>query len=468
LKRGAAMSVHTGGRRVGRCCKAITGILLFIVIAAAFSCESGQKQQTVNEEEIFSFDVYTLTNKGIVRDIEGLGNLAVFDKATVISRIDGIVENVFVKKGDVIGRGDRIIELSNYQLALEKIKIEKEVLSAQEELDTARMQYMEEEKNLYKKFYVLEKMKLQIENSEKEIKFLKANLARKKILFDKGGITEEELRNIEFSLESKEGELNVLKKGYELESYGFRNKDLIFAGYDIPSEEEKRRELLVSLNTRLLKKRIEFAQIRLKKEMIELERIDWLLGQTVITAPVDGVVTDVTKFVGEKVSADETVTTILNQSRLLARVSFSETDRQDLKGGEEVSVFIDSLGKNITGRVYVIDPYIDVNTRRFNVDCVIDNTLNLVPGMFVMVRIPVRKVEQVLLLPRTALIREDEQSGAVYVVSKNDRIFQRTVMYEGYDNRFVIVHDGVREDEVVVLKPLINLMDGMRITYREK
>ncbi len=470
MNRSVIMSVRIKSSQKCGYYKTITGFLLFGIFVVASACESGNKPEsvTVDEEEVFSFDVYTVKNEDVVRDIEGLGNLVVFDKATVISRIDGIVENVFVKKGDVVGKGDRIIELSNYQLALEKIKIEKEVLSAEEELDTAKMQYMEEEKNLYKKFYVLERMVLQINNSEKEIQFLEANLERKKILFDKGGITEEELRNIEFSLESKEGGLDVLKKGYELESYGFRNSDLILAGFMVPEDEERRRELLVSVNTKLLKKRIEFAQIQLKEVMIELERIDWLLRQQLIVAPVGGVVTEITKHVGEKLSADETVTTILNQSRLLARVSFSETDRYGLHGGKDVSVFIDSLDKSVPGRVYSIDPYIDVNTRRFNVDCLIDNTLNLVPGMFVRVRIPVRKVEQLLLLPKTALIREDERSGAVYVVSKNDRIFRRTIMYEEYNDRFVIVRDGVGEDDIVVLKPLINLMDGMRITYREK
>jgi len=164
------MFIYNGFGRICGNWKTITKLLLSIVVAAAaLSCDSQQKQQVVkvDDEEVFSFDVYTLTNEDIVRDIDGLGNLAIFDKATVISRIDGIVENVFVKKGDMVDRGDRIIELSNYQLALEKIKIEKEVLSAQEELDTVKIQYMEEEKNLYKKFYILEKMKLQIENSKR-------------------------------------------------------------------------------------------------------------------------------------------------------------------------------------------------------------------------------------------------------------------------------------------------------------
>lgn len=447
----------------------ITAVCFFFIAlgSSVFSCDTRKKQTaTVDDNNIFSFDVYTLMSSDIVRDIEGLGNLMVFDKATVVSKIDGIVERIFVKKGEVVERGDKIIELSNYQLELEKIKIEKEVLSATEELDTARMQYEEEEKNLYKKFYVLERMRLEIENSEKEIKFLKENLARKKILFEKGGITEEEFRNLKFSLESKEGELLVMKKGYELECYGFRDRDLIMAGYTVPDDEETRRKLLVLLNTRLLKKKVEFARIRLKKEMIELDRIDWLLKQTMITAPVSGVVTDITKFVGEKLDADETITTILNRKKLLARVSFSETDRQGFGDGERVTVFIDSLGKNIQGRIYTVDPYIDVNTRRFNVDCIVENTMDLVPGMFVRVRIPVRKVEQVLLLPKDALVHGDEQSGAVYVVSKNDRIFRRSVLIEGYDDRFVIVRDGVQEGEVVVIKPLINLMDGMRITRK--
>ncbi len=417
-------------------------------------------------EEILEFDVYRVKAKDVTRDIEGLGNLVVYDKATVLSRIDGIVEQVLVKKGDRVKKGQELIVISNYQLGLEKIKVEKEVLEAEEELETAKMQYMEEEKNLYKKFFQIEKMELQIKHYEEEIRFLGDHLRRKRVLYEKGGMTEEELRNLEFSLGTKKRELGILHKEYELASYGFRDRDLLEEGYTVPADEEGRRKLLIYINTKLLRKRIDFSEIRLKKVKVELDRVNWLLENAVIRAPIEGVVTEVTKFVGEKVTADEAITTILNQDSLLARVSFSETHLPLLRQGSEVSVHIDSLNTDLRGRVHAIDPYIDANTRCFTVDCLVKSGKNLVPGMFVRVRIPVRKVEELLLVPRNALIGEDEHRGSVYIVSRNDRIFRRRVFCEPYDDKYFIVTDGVEEGDVILQNPLLNLVDGMRISPR--
>lgn len=450
-------------------------ILLYVFLSVYLSvylsgCMNSRPDISIekdDQEEVLEFNVAEVTYRDITRDIEGLGNLVYYDKATVISRIDGVVERIFVKKGDMVEKGEKLLELSNFQLELEKIRIEEEVLSAEEELETAKMQYIEDGKNLYKKFFQIEKLELQIRNYEKEIKFLQEHIGRKKILFEKGGIPEEEFRNLVFSLESKMREFSILEKEYELQSYGFRDKDLTMEGYGIPADEEERRKLLVYINTKLSRKRIEFAEIRLKKVFIELERINWLLSNTVIRSPIEGVVTDIPKHVGEKVNADEAVTTILNQDRLIARVSFSETDLSKLKKGGEVMVFVDSLKTEVKGRIHTIDPYIDVNTRTFSVDCLIDNTLDLVPGMFIKVRIPVLEVERFLLVQKKSFIRETENKGYVYVVSGNNRIFKKEIFYEGFDDEFIVVIDGVKDGDIIVQNPLMNLMDGMKIVIKE-
>lgn len=446
-------------------------ILLSLAMSVSFTgCSrrpfEKQPQQVEAEEEPLEFDLFHVTYREIARDIEGLGNLVFFDKATVVSRIDGVIEKILVKKGDPAQKGEKIAELSNYALELEKIKAEKEVLAAQEELETAEMQYIEEEKNLYKKFFQLEKLELQIEDYKEERDFMKENLERKRILYEKGGITEEELRNLEFSLESKKREIAILQKEYELQGHGFREKDIIDEGYAVPQEEEERRRLLIFINTKLSRKRVQFAEIRLKAVQVELERINWLLEKTIIRAPINGVITDISKFVGEKVNADEAITTILNRDKLIARVSFSESDLMRLKEGEKVTVYIDSLHAKVSGTIHTIDPYVDVKTRSFSVDCLINNSGRLIPGMFVKVTIPVQKPERFLLIPKTAFIREEDSRGYVYTVSKNDRIFKKPVIYEDFDNEFLIVTDGLKDGDIIVQNPIMNLADGMKITYK--
>jgi multidrug efflux pump subunit AcrA (membrane-fusion protein) len=442
---------------------------IFIVFLSG--CEKRKAAEghvPAEQNDLLEFDVFRVEEREIKRDVEGLGSLVVYDKATVLSRIDGIVEKVLVKKGDIVKKGEELIVLSNYQLGLDKLRVEKEVLEAEEELATAKMQYLEEEKNLYKKFFEIEKMELEIKHYGEEIRFLEDNLKRKRVLYEKGGMTEEELRNLIFSIESKKRELGILQKEHELKCYGFREKDLVEEGYSIPPDEEGLRNLIIYINTKLLRKRIAFAEIELKKVQVELERVNWLLGNSVIRAPIEGVITEVSKYAGEKVAADEAVTTIINQENLIARVSFSEVHLPLIKVDSEVFVYIDSLNRELNGRVYSIDPYIDSNTRSFSVDCIIRGSRNMVPGMFVRVRIPVRKVERLILVPQSAIMEDGEHQGLVYTVSKNDRIFKRRVSFEPYEGEYFIISDGLEEGDVILRKPLLNLVDGTRITRRER
>lgn len=440
-----------------------------VFLAACVACGCGRSEGSAPRQPTggaLEFEVREALYQEVSRDIEGLGSLAVFDKATVVSRIDGLVEQRLVKKGDRVARGDPLLRLSNFQLELEELKVGEEVLAAREELETARMQYEEEERDLYRKFYQIEKLEIQIRNLEHELAFHRERLERKRLLFAKGGITGEELRSLEFSLESGEGELAVLRKEHQLASHGFRDADLLAEGLQVPGDERQRRELLVYINTRLARKRIEFARIRLNRAMMEARRIEWLLSQQVILAPIGGVVTEVVTFVGEKVSADEAVTTILDPDRLIARVSFSEQELPRITPGLRVGVYVDSLDREVEGAVYTVDPVIDVSTRSFFVDCLVENSHRLVPGMFVKVRIPVQAPARRLLIPAGAYIPEEE-GGYVYTVTGNNRIFKTEVTCEQYDGDNLIVLHGLQEGQQVVVNPIMDLLEGMQVAVRE-
>ena len=80
--------------------------MTILVITTPLACESERKQQVITggTEDVFVFDVYTVSQKNIVRDIEGLGNLVVFDKATVKTVVKGRRVDTGMKKlGAVLG-----------------------------------------------------------------------------------------------------------------------------------------------------------------------------------------------------------------------------------------------------------------------------------------------------------------------------------------------------------------------------
>ncbi len=55
--------------------------------------------ENTGHEELLEFNVVRVLYRDISLDIEGLGNLVYYDKATVKWRIDGIVGKIYVKKG---------------------------------------------------------------------------------------------------------------------------------------------------------------------------------------------------------------------------------------------------------------------------------------------------------------------------------------------------------------------------------
>ncbi|MEJ5272750.1 MAG: efflux RND transporter periplasmic adaptor subunit, partial [Spirochaetota bacterium] len=433
------------------------------------SCKNNKNEPDLDDSQtMFGFFVSKVEYKEISREITGLGSLSFYEKASIISLVDGIIEKIYVKKGDKIKKGQLLIDLSNYQLELEKLKIENQLNSANDEIDKIKLELNEEEKSILKQIYNLEKLALQLEKSEAELKFLQESFEKKKELYEKGGMTEEEFRNLEFSLSQKAKELEIARREYEISSFGFRDEDIVAEGYKIPVDKQQKIQLLILINTKLTRQKLKSLMTQIESIKIEQKRINWLLEKCHIRSPIDGVVTDITKFVGEKVKAEDELTTIINLSYLFAKVSLSENDLGKISKGLQVKVYIDSINKNIIGTIHTIDPYIDPNTRTFSVDCMIKNSYNLLPGMFIKVYIPGKKTEKLILVPKEAIIVENENNGYVFIVNEDHRIFKRQISYEKYDDDYYIVVSGLNKDDIVVLHPVANLKDGTKIKVISK
>ncbi len=437
-------------------------LLIVLLLLANFSCKKGKNEEndSIVTPEFFTSEVIV---KELTGEISGLGSISFYEKATVLGLVEGNVEKIYVKKGEKVAKGQLLMDLSNYELEIEKVKVENQIISAQDEIEQIKLQLADEEKSVVKQFHSLEKLLLELQKSEAELNFLKESFEKKKQLYEKGGMTEEEFINMKFNIEQKEREYEIAKKEYELSSYGFRDEDITNEGFKIPDNFEEKIKIIVLINTKLTRQKLKAAQNQLKSIYLEQKRIDWLLDKCHVRSPINGVVTDISKFVGEKVKADDELTTIIDLTYLYAKVSFSENDLEKIKKNTEVKVYIDSIDKTIKGSIHTIDPYIDPASRTFSVDCMIKNPGNLLPGMFIKVYIPAVKKTSAILAPVEAVIVESENKGYVFIVSKDERVFKKEIVFEKYDDKYYTITTGLNEREIVVLNPVINIKDGTKI-----
>jgi len=116
---------------------------------------------------------------------------------------------------------------------------------------------------------------------------------------------------------------------------------------------------------------------------------------------------------------------------------------------------IDPMSRMVTLVARVKDPY----GRRER-----SNRPPFAVGLFVEAKIKGRKVENVVLIPRSALRGEDR----VLVIDSNSRIHFRTVEILKKDSKIVIISSGLETGEKICLSRLEMVVDGMTVREMEE
>jgi RND family efflux transporter MFP subunit len=119
-------------------------------------------------------------------------------------------------------------------------------------------------------------------------------------------------------------------------------------------------------------------------------------------------------------------------------------------------------GTPFRGQVTLINPRIDVQTGTVRVTVeVYDESLRLKPGMFVQVRIAVGQKENVLVIPRKAILYRQNKTYAFVV--DGGRASQREITLGLTEEDLAEVASGLEEGETIVSVGVENLKDGQRV-----
>jgi multidrug efflux pump subunit AcrA (membrane-fusion protein) len=187
------------------------------------------------------------------------------------------------------------------------------------------------------------------------------------------------------------------------------------------------------------------------------------LSYTVVAAPMAGYVSDRSADVGEYVSPQQKVATIVSVNPLRVRIDIPEQAIPQIHMGESVSVSVAAYpDRSFAGHIARVSPSVTASSRTLTVEAEVENPkAELKPGQFATVRILLPQSEAAVLVPQRAL---RTISGSTYVfVIKNGFAEQRLVQPGQTEGDLVELKSGVKPDETVATSNVDQLSDGAAV-----
>ncbi len=191
------------------------------------------------------------------------------------------------------------------------------------------------------------------------------------------------------------------------------------------------------------------------------------LSYTKVRSPFTGRVIARVVDEGRTVSNGTVLFTLADLSRLLARVHVPAREFRSIQTDQPVELVVDSTGDRLVGRIQLVSPVVDPKAGTIKVTIEISTfPQSTRPGDFAEVSIVTDRHEDVVVVPRIAVLTE-KQERIVYVAAGDSA--QRRVVEIGFeDDTDVEVISGLDAGEMVVVQGQRSLSDGQKITVLER
>lgn len=203
------------------------------------------------------------------------------------------------------------------------------------------------------------------------------------------------------------------------------------------------------------------AQAAQAKAALEIARAN--LDKAVIRSPIEGQVTNVMAKVGELASPGVPLLEVVAVNRVVVKADVPERDVALLEVGSPVQVEVEAYpGRPFEGTIREIGLVASAATRTFPIEAALDNSARqLRPGMLARVTLVRQRFENVVVVPRDAVL--DELDGkSVYVVQGEVARRQRIELGPAR-GPYVVVSEGLKKGAQLVVLGHRQVVDGQKV-----
>ena len=188
------------------------------------------------------------------------------------------------------------------------------------------------------------------------------------------------------------------------------------------------------------------------------------LADTRLSAPFTGIITAKFTEKGATAAPGVPVFTIMKTDKVYAKVAIAESEIAKFKIGTPAKVKIASIDKTFEGKISIVNPSADATTRTFEAKVLLDNQSgNLLPGMISDIKIETGGTTDALTIPAEAIVRDSDDITYAFVVEHN-RAIKKRVSLGSFKGEEVVVTDGLKSGDKVVVSGQRKLKDGQTVS----
>lgn len=262
-------------------------------------------------------------------------------------------------------------------------------------------------------------------------------------------------------LKVEEGD--AIQQGAVLAELARRDGEIALSKTKVKAENSR---LAFERSQRLLQQELisqeEFDRTKLDRDLAqqELAEAEWRLEKTYIRSPFSGRITERMVQLGQHVRPGDHLFSVADFDPLIARIYLPEADVLDLEVGRAVEIGLRaSSDVTFRGRIRQISPVVDTATGTVKLTIEARQVPKEVrPGAFVRVDIVRQTVDEAVLVPREAVVRELQR--AFVFVAKDGVAEKRTVELGMEEKGWLQTVSGVDVGDKIIVAGQGGLKDG--------
>ena len=353
----------------------------------------------------------TVTEMPIGETVTVNGTLAAFDHVTVGMKVPGRLQTISIDLGSVVHRGQSIAQLEQQDYKLR-------VQQAEAALAQARA-----------------RLGLSPDGSDDRVAAEQTGTVRQaKAVMDDAKLKRDRAAKLVEQGVVSRAELDTADSDYKV----------ALSRYQDALEEIRNRQGL------LAQRRSELA---LAKQQ---------LADTIVYAPMDGVVQEKKASVGEYLAAGAPVVDVVKVNPLRLRAEVPERESHNIRNGQSVRVTVEGDANSYLGYIKRLSPTIGEQNRVLVVEADVANNGGLRPGAFVRAEIVTNQSSTAVTIPGNALITFAGIDKVIII--EGGKAVEKAVTTGRRGSDWIEIKAGVNVGQVVVVDPG-NLQTGQTVTF---
>lgn len=219
------------------------------------------------------------------------------------------------------------------------------------------------------------------------------------------------------------------------------------------------------LNGNAVSDQLTQAEISMEQAELRLKQTKKNLADAVITSPISGQVVNVNSELGEFVSPQAPLFTVVTLNPITLSAKLSANQMQKFLNETEANVLIPDLNQIVQAEITYLSPVTD-QTGFYPIEArVANDDLTIKPGMITKFQLEEQLVQDQLLVPTAAIV---EKSGSSYVYQIVDgRAVQKEVAIVETQSELTAVKGELSEDDMIVVRGQTTLTDGSKVKLIE-